>query len=218
MKIIPNALKFRLTFRNKIKTKKIQKHGFRQNLGNKRLITLLTLLPEYPTNTCHCETETPRSMSTPTIMKESFWFLEEEKEEEEEGEEIIYTHDFSTSLLFGNFGIAFKTHGKLRASFVETIRLDVTRTLKKKAKFWLRVCCDIPMTERSLESRMGKGKGEISYWEAKIRPGQVFLECAGISKSLANTIYENVKKKSPIPVKGIFSSSEITDKKKELDA
>ncbi|NRA40468.1 MAG: ribosomal protein L16, partial [Planctomycetes bacterium] len=35
------------------------------------------------------------------------------------------------------------------------------------------------------ETRMGKGKGEVSYWTAQVRPGTMLFELSGVSEDMA---------------------------------
>ena len=103
--------------------------------------------------------------------------------------------------LFGKFTLIFKTHGKLSAKFIQTVRLDITKTVKKKSRFWLRLCADTPVTARPVEARMGKGKGSIQTWEAAVKPGQVCFEFHGLNQIKANQILNALRKKSPSALK-----------------
>lgn len=101
------------------------------------------------------------------------------------------------NLLFGDYGICFERHGTLTADYIETVVMEGSK-LRKKGRAWLRLCCDTPVTARPVETRMGKGKGAICFWEVKVRPGQVFLEFTGISKTRIDRFIENLQKKCPM--------------------
>nr|AOC61506.1 ribosomal protein L16 [Rhexinema sarcinoideum] len=105
---------------------------------------------------------------------------------------------------FGTCGFYFCSSGTVSAKFLETIRLEIARKLKKTGRFWIRVCADSPVTARSAETRMGRGKGAISHYEAKVRPGQMFLEFSGISLETIKLIFKKLSKKTPVPVKMVF--------------
>ena len=107
-------------------------------------------------------------------------------------------------LLFGRYGICFTQYGIVSAKFVETANLDVAKILRKKGRVWTRICCDTPVTERPVESRMGKGKGSISYWVAKVQPGQLFVEFSGVTPSQLREIYQKLSQKSGIDLKMIY--------------
>ena len=112
-----------------------------------------------------------------------------------------FSYDRSDKLLFGTYGFAFQNHGTLSSAFIDTVRLDLSRGLKKKAKLWLRLCCDTPYSARPVETRMGKGKGAVTGWIAKVKPGQIFFEFSGISKSKATLLLNQMLKKSPYGLK-----------------
>lgn len=116
---------------------------------------------------------------------------------------IVYpvAHGYSSSLLFGQYGICFEQHGTLSAKFIETVRLIIARRLRKKGRCWLRLCCDTPVTARPAETRMGKGKGSISFWQAKVYAGQMFFEFSALSQNTVTDIFVQLCKKSPLKLK-----------------
>ena len=61
----------------------------------------------------------------------------------------------------------------------------MTRAVKRQGKIWIRVFPDKPITEKPLEVRMGKGKGNVEYWVALIQPGKVLYEMDGVPEALA---------------------------------
>lgn len=112
-----------------------------------------------------------------------------------------YAHAYNSCLLFGQYGICFEQNGTLSAQFIETVRLICARKLKKKGRCWLRICCQTPVTARPAETRMGKGKGAISFWQAKVVTGQLFFEFSGLSQSTIIEIFKSLIKKSPLKLK-----------------
>jgi large subunit ribosomal protein L16 len=44
---------------------------------------------------------------------------------------------------------------------------------------------DVPVTAKPVEVRMGKGKGAIDYWAAKVKPGRIMFEIDGVSDEIA---------------------------------
>lgn len=110
-------------------------------------------------------------------------------------------HAYNSCLLFGQYGICFEQNGTLSAQFIETVRLICARKLKKKGRCWLRICCQTPVTARPAETRMGKGKGAINFWQAKVVSGQMFFEFSGLSQSTIIEIFKSLIKKSPLKLK-----------------
>jgi len=74
--------------------------------------------------------------------------------------------------------------GRLTARQIEAARRAMTRAVKRQGKIWIRVFPDKPITEKPLEVRMGKGKGNVEYWVAQIQPGKVLYEMDGYRKKL----------------------------------
>ena len=105
-------------------------------------------------------------------------------------------------LLFGDWGICFEQYGLVSSNYVETVRLDVAKILRKKGRVWIRICCDTPVSAKPAETRMGKGKGLIiNYWAAKVHPGQLFFEFSGVTKMQFKQIYQKLCQKSAISLK-----------------
>jgi large subunit ribosomal protein L16 len=44
---------------------------------------------------------------------------------------------------------------------------------------------DLPVTSKPTEVRMGKGKGSVDYWAARVKPGRVMFEVDGVSEDVA---------------------------------
>ena len=86
---------------------------------------------------------------------------------------------------FGSFGLKAVTRGQLTARQIEAARRAMTRAVKRQGKIWIRVFPDKPITEKPLEVRMGKGKGNVEYWVCPIQPGKVLYEMDGVPEALA---------------------------------
>jgi large subunit ribosomal protein L16 len=48
---------------------------------------------------------------------------------------------------------------------------------------------------------MGKGKGEVEYWAAEVKPGTVIYEMGGVTEDKAKVAFKRVAHKMPIKVK-----------------
>jgi large subunit ribosomal protein L16 len=102
--------------------------------------------------------------------------------------------------LFGRYGIIFNNYGILTAKFLETTYMVVKKMVKKK-RFWLRLCCQTPVTSRPAETRMGKGKGAINHWATLVRPGQIWFEFEALNTAQLNQILICLQNRSPYPIK-----------------
>ncbi|WP_026959664.1 MULTISPECIES: 50S ribosomal protein L16 [Aliagarivorans] len=99
---------------------------------------------------------------------------------------------------FGDFGLKATGRGRLTARQIEAARRAMTRHIKRQGKIWIRVFPDKPITEKPLEVRMGKGKGNVEYWVAQIQPGKVLYEMDGVSEELAREAFELAARKLPV--------------------
>ena len=99
---------------------------------------------------------------------------------------------------FGEFGLKSVERGRLSARQIEAARRAMTRHIKRGGKIWIRVFPDKPITNKPLEVRMGKGKGNVEYWVAQIQPGRMLFEMEGVSEELAREAFELASAKLPI--------------------
>ena len=99
---------------------------------------------------------------------------------------------------FGEFGLKASVRGRLTARQIEAARRAMTRHIKRGGKIWIRVFPDKPITNKPLEVRMGKGKGNVEYWVALIKPGKVLYEMEGVSEELAREAFALAAAKLPI--------------------
>ena len=90
---------------------------------------------------------------------------------------------------FGTYGLKAVTRGQLTARQIEAARRAMTRAVKRQGKIWIRVFPDKPITEKPLEVRMGKGKGDVEYWVALIQPGKVLYEMDGVPEATAREAF-----------------------------
>ena len=90
---------------------------------------------------------------------------------------------------FGTFGLKARSRGQLTARQIEAARRAMTRHVKRQGKIWIRVFPDKPITEKPLEVRMGKGKGNVEYWVCPIQPGKVLYEMDGVPEALAREAF-----------------------------
>ena len=88
-------------------------------------------------------------------------------------------------LQFGKYGLIAQESGVMSASTIEAVRRSMRRDLRRVGFLWIRVFPDCPVTRKPAEVRMGKGKGNTSFWVCKIRPGQILYEMDGIAPANA---------------------------------
>jgi len=101
-------------------------------------------------------------------------------------------------LNFGKFGLKSTSRGRITSRQIESARRAINHYLKRGGKVWIRIFPDKPITEKPLEVRMGKGKGNVEYWIAQIKPGKILYEIEGVSKELAKEALKRGGAKLPV--------------------
>ena len=108
---------------------------------------------------------------------------------------------FATSgakVSFGECGLKAITRGRVTARQIEAARRAMTRHIKRGGKVWIRIFPDVPITKKPVEVRMGKGKGNVEYWVAKVQPGKVLYEMEGVSEDVAREAFRLAAAKLPV--------------------
>ena len=99
---------------------------------------------------------------------------------------------------FGTVGLQATGRGRITARQIEAARRAMTRHIKRGGKIWIRVFPDKPITQKPLEVRMGKGKGNVEYGVAQIQPGRMLYEMEGVSEDVAREAFRLAAAKLPI--------------------
>src|ERR1700742_2498586 len=90
-----------------------------------------------------------------------------------------------SNVSFGEFGLKATSRARMTGREIEAARRAMARYVKRGGQIWIRVFPDVPISKKPLEVRMGRGKGNVEYWVAKIQPGKVLYEIEGVSEELA---------------------------------
>ena len=90
-----------------------------------------------------------------------------------------------TDLNFGAFGLKSLEPNRVTAREIEAARRAITRHMKRQGRVWIRIFPDLPVTKKPTEVRMGKGKGSVEYWAARVAPGRVMFEIDGVGEDVA---------------------------------
>ncbi len=90
-----------------------------------------------------------------------------------------------TNLDFGGFGLKALEPNRVTAREIEAARRAITREMKRAGRVWIRIFPDLPVTSKPTEVRMGKGKGGVDYWAARVKPGRIMFEIDGVSEETA---------------------------------
>ena len=90
---------------------------------------------------------------------------------------------------YGDFGIQSMEHGWITSSEIEAARVVANRQLGGDCKIFIRIFPHQSVTAKPAETRMGKGKGDVSYWRANVKPGTILYEISGVSENAAKEAF-----------------------------
>ncbi len=110
---------------------------------------------------------------------------------------------------FGQFGLQTLENGRLTSRQIESARIAITRYVKRGAKLWIRIFPDKPLTKKPAETRMGKGKGDLSEYVAPVKRGQMLYELSGVTTELAKEAFRLASHKLPVKTRTVERSEEI---------
>jgi len=109
---------------------------------------------------------------------------------------------------FGEFALQALEPAWISARQIESARRSIVRNLKRRGKVWIRIFPDKPITKRAAESRMGKGKGNVEFWAAVVKPGRILFEVGGVDPEISKHALKQASYKLPIKTK-IISRSDM---------
>ena len=113
--------------------------------------------------------------------------------------------EFKTNnLKFGTFGLKAAESGVIKSSQILAAKQIILKKIKKKGKLWVCIFPHLSVSSKSVGSRMGKGKGSISNWVAKINCGNVLFEICNPHSTNIISILKNAGSKFPIKTKIIY--------------
>src|SRR5690606_36182676 len=99
---------------------------------------------------------------------------------------------------FGDYGLQAMEGCWLKSNVIEAGRIAAQHYLKREGKLFIRVFPDKPISKKPLETRMGKGKADVDYWAARVRPGTMLFEIAGVTETTAKGAFARVAMKMPV--------------------
>ena len=90
-----------------------------------------------------------------------------------------------TSLAFGQYALKATEPERVTARQIEAARRAITREMKRQGRVWIRIFPDLPVSKKPTEVRMGKGKGSVELWAARVKPGRIMFEIDGVPEDVA---------------------------------
>ena len=106
-----------------------------------------------------------------------------------------------SELSFGSYGLKALTPERVTARQIEAARRAITREMKRAGRVWIRIFPEVTVSDKPAEVRMGKGKGAIEFWVARVKPGRIMFEIGGVPEEVARKAFELGAAKLPVKSK-----------------
>ena len=101
-------------------------------------------------------------------------------------------------LNFGGYALKATEPERVTARQIEAARRAITRHMKRQGRVWIRIFPDVPVSSKPTEVRMGKGKGSVDYWAARVHPGRIMFEIDGVNDTIAREALRLGAQKLPV--------------------
>ena len=107
----------------------------------------------------------------------------------------------NTELHFGSYGLMAKEGAWISARQIEAARVAINRKLKRGGKLWINIFPHLALTKKPLETRQGKGKGNVEEWVAVVKQGKIMFELDQVDEALAREALRLASHKLPVKCK-----------------
>ena len=101
-------------------------------------------------------------------------------------------------LNYGPYGLKSVEGGQISSRQIEAVRRVITRKTKRAGKVWIRIFPNTPVSSKPNEIRMGKGKGAVDHWVARIAGGAILFELCGVTQNTAIAAFKTGGAKLPV--------------------
>ena len=108
----------------------------------------------------------------------------------------------------GEFGLMALEGGWISARQIEAARIAMTRYMKRGGKVYINIFPHMPRTRKPLETRQGKGKGNVEEWVAVVKQGKIMFEISDVSEEIAREALRLASHKLSIKTKFVMKESE----------
>jgi len=102
---------------------------------------------------------------------------------------------------FGEVGLKSLGRGWITPNQIEAGRRAIANKTKRKAKIWIRVFTDKPITEKGAGAPLGAGKGDVKGYVGVVKPGRIIYEVAGVPTDIAVRSLQLAASKMPFKTK-----------------
>ena len=102
------------------------------------------------------------------------------------------------TVAFGEYGLQALEPGWITSRQIESARIAANQMVRGEGRLWIRIFPQKSVTSTPLETRMGKGKGDIDFWCAVVKEGTILYEVAGVDEERAKKSLARAAHKMPL--------------------
>ena len=110
-------------------------------------------------------------------------------------------------ITYGEYGIVSLEPCWIKANQIEAARVAMTRYMKRGGKVWINIFPNLSLTKKPLETRQGKGKGNVEGWVAVVKEGKIMFEISGVTEEVAREALRLASHKLPVATKFVMKES-----------
>ena len=114
----------------------------------------------------------------------------------------------NTTLTKGEFGLMALEGAWVSARQIEAARIAMTRYMKRGGKVFINIFPHLPITKKPLETRQGKGKGNVDEYVAVVKSGKIMFEISEVTEDIAREALRLASHKLPIKCKFVKKDGE----------
>lgn len=114
----------------------------------------------------------------------------------------------NTTLTKGDFGLQALEGAWVSARQIEAARIAMTRYMKRGGKVFINIFPHLPLTKKPLETRQGKGKGNVEQYVAVVKAGKIMFEVSGTTEEIAREALRLASHKLPVKCKFVMKDGE----------
>ena len=114
----------------------------------------------------------------------------------------------NTTLTQGEYGLQATEGTWISARQIEAARIAMTRYMKRGGKVYINIFPHMPRTKKPLETRQGKGKGNVEEWVAVVKTGKIMFEISDVDEATAREALRLASHKLPLKTKFVAKESE----------
>ena len=112
------------------------------------------------------------------------------------------------TVAYGTYGLVADDRGWIDGRQIEAARVEMTRSIKRGGKVYIKIFPHKPVSKKPIGVRMGSGKGAPEYWVAVVKPGRVMFEIEGVTEEQAKEALRLAAHKLPVKCKFVVKGQE----------